>query len=90
LHIVPQDPAAPGAKRRASDRFAAAQARAEPLSYTLAAATLASGMSEDTLRRLAKKGRLVLLRIEGRTFVDGESLRALIQASRVPAAETAA
>ncbi|WP_270937196.1 hypothetical protein [Falsiroseomonas oryzae] len=55
------------------------QAQREPLAYTLRSATLATGLSENTLRRRAAEGRLRLVKIEGRTLVDGDSLRAMIR-----------
>ena len=73
------------AKIEARDAFAREQAQAAPLLYVMRAASLASGMSDDTLRRLAKRGRIRLVKIEGRTLVDGESLRALIRGDQAAA-----
>ena len=87
MHIVPANPnqAARRNKLEASVAFAREQQNAAPLAYTLRAAVLASGLSEDTLRRCAKRGRLILRRVEGRTLVDGDSLRALIRGEQAAA-----
>jgi hypothetical protein len=45
------------------------------LTYTLPDAARISGLSQATLRRHAKAGRLRLLRLGGRTLLCGDSLR---------------
>lgn len=48
------------------------------LAYTLADASALSGLHPATLRRHAKRGRLRLFRVGGRTLVDAASLRRLL------------
>jgi excisionase family DNA binding protein len=48
------------------------------LAFTLSEASAQSGLSVSTLRRLAKRGKLHLLRVGGRTLVGGDSLRRLL------------
>ncbi len=48
------------------------------LVYTLRDAAYVSSLSEDTLRRRAKEGKLRLVKVEGRTLVDAASLRRLL------------
>ena len=55
-----------------------ARPTADPLAYTLSAASAACGLSRATLYRHAKAGRLRLLKVGGRTLVDAASLRALV------------
>jgi hypothetical protein len=50
----------------------------EPLTYTLQVASSISCLSEDTLRRRAKEGRLQLRKVGGRTLVDAASLHRLL------------
>jgi hypothetical protein len=52
---------------------------AAPLTYTLAAAAAASGLSRSTLYRHAA-ARLRLVKVGGQTLVDAASLRALVGA----------
>jgi hypothetical protein len=83
LHIVPTeatDLTTPSPKRAASERFAREQIQADPPLYTWRAATIYAARSEDTLRRKARAGELKLVRVQGRSFVDGESLRAMVRA----------
>ncbi len=56
----------------------APRAPAEKLSYTLPEAVAATGLSQATLRRHAKAGRLRLFRVGGRTLADAASLRSLL------------
>lgn len=48
------------------------------LSFTLSDASRLSGLSQPSLRRRAKEGRLMLVKIAGRTLVQGASLRRLL------------
>jgi hypothetical protein len=50
----------------------------DAISYTLHDAARITGLSPVTLRRRATDGRLRLLRVGGRTPVDGISLRQLL------------
>ena len=50
-------------------------------SYTLADAGRMVGLHPMTLRRHAAAGRLKLIRLGGRTLVDGDSLRAMVRSA---------
>ena len=58
-----------------------ARPTADPLAYTLSAASAACGLSRATLYRHAKAGRLRLVRVGGRTLVNAASLRELLEAA---------
>lgn len=66
-----------------TDAAATRPARPTPerLSYTLPDAVEATGLSEATLRRHAKAGRLRLYKVGGRTLVCAVSLRDLLTAA---------
>jgi hypothetical protein len=61
-----------------TDTSAKATREPERLTYTLAAAAAASGLSIATLRRHEKAGRLSFHKVGGRTLVNATSLRALL------------
>jgi hypothetical protein len=50
----------------------------DALTFTLADAARMSGLSQATLRRRACEGALRLVRVGGRTLVDGASLRRML------------
>jgi hypothetical protein len=50
----------------------------DPLAYGLADAARLSGLSRATLRRRAAEGSLRLIKVGGRTLVEGNSLRRML------------
>jgi hypothetical protein len=60
-----------------------ARARAAPspvaLAFTIGDAQSMGAPGRTTIYKLAKLGRLQLLRVGGRTLIDGDSLRALLR-----------
>ncbi len=70
MNLTPDAPEAPAHKP--------ARPTADPLAYTLSAASVACGLSRSTIYRHAKAGRLRLVKVGGRTLVDAASLRALV------------
>ena len=50
----------------------------EALSFTVESARALSGLSRTTLYKLASRGDLRMIKVYGRTVVDGASLRALL------------
>jgi hypothetical protein len=50
----------------------------EALTYTLADASRLCGLSQASLRRRAAEGSLRLVKVGGRTLVDGASLRRML------------
>ena len=65
-------------------RGATARVRKEPpppdaLAYRVPDACRTAGIGRTKLYELAAQGRLRLIRIDGRTLVDGDSLRALLR-----------
>ena len=67
--------------RLMSAKMIAKRARAPhrgAFAYTWDDAAKMSGLSVATLRRLAKKGTLTLVKVGGRTLVGGDGLRRLV------------
>ena len=54
-------------------------ASSEPLAYSVHDACRVSSIGKTKLYALAKKGRLEMRRIDGRTLIPAASLRALIE-----------
>ena len=70
MNQLPTTPEAPAGK--------SVRPAADPLTYTLNAATGVCGLSRSTLYRHAAAGRLRLVKVGGRTLVDAASPRALV------------
>lgn len=55
-------------------------ARTEPLGYRVDEACKVAGIGRTSLYKLANEGKIRLVKVAGRTIVDGESLRAIFMA----------
>jgi hypothetical protein len=68
---------------RTINRPAATLPPAGALTFTLRQAAALSGLSPATLRRRARDGSLLLVKVGGRTLVNGASLRRMLGAEAV-------
>jgi hypothetical protein len=73
-----ENPAVRRKRRRASPDPAA-------FAFTIPDAQAMGAPGRTSIYKLAKQGRLKLLRVAGRTLVDGDSLRTLLRGSPAPA-----
>ncbi len=74
---APERAANRNARRAAAGRYGPPP-HADALAYTVDHACRMAGFGRTLLYKLAKEGKLRLLKVAGRTLVCGDSLRALI------------